>query len=49
MARGNLIQTVLLVLAFVCFAIAAWQPVSPIYNRMVAVGLAALSLSLILA
>ena len=38
---------ILLVLALVCFGLAAWQPVAPFYNRLVAVGLAALTASMI--
>jgi hypothetical protein len=37
-----------LILAFVCFSMAAWLASSPIWNRVVAVGLAALTLSMIL-
>lgn len=36
-----MITTVLLVLAFVCFLLAAIRPSSPDWNRLIAAGLAA--------
>lgn len=39
------LHLVLLVFAFVCFGFAAWQATSPAWNRVVAVGLAALTLA----
>ena len=35
------------VLALVCFSLAAWQNTSPTWNRMLAIGLAALTASMI--
>lgn len=42
-----MLQLILVMLALVCFLLAAWQPVSPFYNRLVAVGLAALAASML--
>lgn len=42
-------SSTLLILAFVCFALAAWIQQQPIWNRLVAVGLAAVAIALFLA
>ena len=44
-----MLHTLLLVLALVCFGLACWQFASPIWNRLIALGLAAYVLSLLLA
>jgi hypothetical protein len=38
----------LLVLALVCFLLATWKPTAPFWNQLIAVGLAALTLSMLL-
>lgn len=43
-----MIKLILLVFAFVLFAIAAWRPVHPDSNRLVALGLALWALTLLL-
>jgi hypothetical protein len=46
--RTNLmvnIRLICLVFALVCFLIAAWQPANPIWNRLIAAGLAAFVLA----
>lgn len=40
-----MVRTILLVFAFVLFAIAAWRPVHPDSSRLVALGLALATLS----
>jgi hypothetical protein len=45
---NNPIHFVLLVLAFVCFVLSAWQAMAPIWNRLISVGLAALALAMVL-
>lgn len=41
------IQLVVLVLAFLCFALAAWEPQHPSYNRYMAMGLLFFVMSLL--
>ena len=41
------LHLVLLVIAFVCFLLAAWGAAQPHYNRLIAGGLAALVASMI--
>ncbi len=44
---SNPAHLILLVFSFVCFAFSAWQSSSPLWNRVVSVGLAALVLSML--
>jgi hypothetical protein len=43
----SVVRLVLLIFAFVCFALAAWMPSAPYYARLVALGLVFLSASMI--
>lgn len=44
-----MIELLLLMFAFLCFLIAAWQSPPPSFNRIVCIGLAALALAFLLA
>lgn len=41
------LHVILIILAFVCFILAAWMPAAPWWNRIVALGLAAFVASMI--
>jgi hypothetical protein len=40
-------RLVLMILSFLCFGLALWQPTAPLWNRLVAAGLCAASAALI--
>jgi len=43
----NVIRLVLLIFGLVCFALAAWMPTAPYYDRLMALGLMCIAASMI--